>query len=63
MLTGFNPFTQLPTFYGLGWNVGYDQEVDCINNSGALASARHLCELVPGEQLGIVVLRMRILSA
>ena len=24
MLTGFNPFTQLPTFYGLGWNVGYD---------------------------------------
>src|SRR5438046_10042848 len=26
MLTGFNPFTQLPTFYGLGWNVRYDAE-------------------------------------
>src|SRR5437762_2850508 len=27
MLTGFNPFTQLPTFYGLDWNVGYHQQV------------------------------------
>src|SRR5213595_4180888 len=26
MLTGFNPFTLLPTFYGLGWNVSYDQQ-------------------------------------
>src|SRR5437899_1514825 len=25
MLTGSNPFTQLPTFYGLRWNVGHDQ--------------------------------------
>src|SRR5436190_4682753 len=26
MVTGFNPFTRLPTFYGLGWNVSYDQQ-------------------------------------
>src|SRR5947199_967487 len=26
ILTGFNPFTQLPTFYGLGWNVSYEPE-------------------------------------
>src|SRR5437867_10343403 len=26
MLTGFNPFTRLPTVYGLGWNLSYDQE-------------------------------------
>src|SRR6266540_7273702 len=26
MLTGYNPFTSMPTFYGLGWNVSYDQQ-------------------------------------
>ena len=26
MLTGFNPFTNMPSFYGLGWNVSYDQQ-------------------------------------
>src|SRR5437773_9659709 len=58
MLTGFNPFTQLPTFYGLGWNVGYDQEGRLrLNHSGAfdLGAATYV-NLVPGEQLGIVVL-------
>src|SRR5881398_1905371 len=36
MLTGFNPFTQLPTFYGLGWNVSYDPEGRLrLNHSGA----------------------------
>jgi CubicO group peptidase (beta-lactamase class C family)/pimeloyl-ACP methyl ester carboxylesterase len=58
MLTGFNPFTQLPTFYGLGWNVGYDQEGRLrLNHSGAfgLGTATY-ANLVPGEQLGIVVL-------
>ena len=29
MLTGFNPFTNMPTFYGLGWNVSYDSRVGC----------------------------------
>ncbi len=58
MLTGFNPFTGLPGFYGLGWNVGYDQEGRLhLNHSGAFAvgAATHV-NLVPGEQLGIVVL-------
>src|SRR5207248_4165045 len=58
MLTGFNPFTQLPTFYGLGWNVSYDQEGRLrLNHSGAFAlgAATHV-NLVPDEQLGIVVL-------
>jgi CubicO group peptidase (beta-lactamase class C family) len=26
IVNGFNPFTLMPTFYGLGWNVGYDQQ-------------------------------------
>src|SRR6266536_2049909 len=58
MLTGFNPFTGLPGFYGLGWNVSYDQEGRLhLNHSGAFAvgAATHV-NLVPGEQLGIVVL-------
>src|SRR5256886_2888079 len=58
MLTGFNPFTQLPTFYGLGWNVGYDPEGRLrLNHSGAFGlGAATYVNLVPGEQLGIVVL-------
>ena len=58
MLTGFNPFTQMPTFYGLGWNVSYDQEGRLrLNHSGAfdLGTATYV-NLVPSEQLGIVVL-------
>src|SRR6184192_4539694 len=58
MLTGFNPFTGLPTFYGLGWNVGYDQQGRLrLNHSGAfgLGTATY-ANLVPREQLGIVVL-------
>ncbi len=58
MLTGFNPFTQLPTFYGLGWNVGYDPEGRLrLNHSGAFGlGAATYVNLVPGEQLGVVVL-------
>src|SRR5256714_2087945 len=58
MLTGFNPFTQLPTFYGLGWNVNYDPEGRLrLNHSGAFAlGAATYANLVPAEQLGIVVL-------
>ncbi len=58
MLTGFSPFTGLPGFYGLGWNVSYDQEGRLhLSHSGAFAlgAATHV-NLVPGEQLGIVVL-------
>jgi CubicO group peptidase (beta-lactamase class C family) len=58
MLTGFNPFTGLPSFYGLGWNVSYDDHGRLrLNHSGAFAlgAATHV-NLAPSEQLGIVVL-------
>jgi CubicO group peptidase (beta-lactamase class C family) len=58
MLTGFNPFTGMPSFYGLGWNVSYDEQARLrLNHSGAFAlgAATHV-NLVPAEQLGIVVL-------
>src|SRR5438552_8840291 len=58
MLTGFSPFTGLPGFYGLGWNVSYDQEGRLrLNHSGAFAlGTATYVNLVPAEQLGIVVL-------
>src|SRR6266480_1782330 len=58
MLTGFNPFTNMPSFYGLGWNVSYDQQGRLrLNHSGAFdLGAATFVNLVPGEQLGIVVL-------
>src|SRR6266487_1401567 len=58
MLTGSNPFTRLPTFYGLGWNVSYDPEGRLrLNHSGAFGlGAATYVHLVPDEQLGIVVL-------
>jgi len=57
MLTGFNPFTNMASFYGLGWNVSYDQEGRLrLNHSGGfdLGAATYV-NLVPTEQLGIVV--------
>jgi len=58
MLTGFNPFTQLPTFYGLGWNVGYDQEGRLrLNHSGAFGlGTANLCKSGARRATGIVVL-------
>jgi CubicO group peptidase (beta-lactamase class C family) len=58
MLTGFSPFTGLPSFYGLGWNVSYDEQGRLrLNHSGAFAlGAATYVNLVPTEQLGIVVL-------
>jgi CubicO group peptidase (beta-lactamase class C family) len=58
MLTGFNPFTNMPTFYGLGWNVSYDEQGRLrLNHSGGfdLGAATYV-NLVPAEQLGIIVL-------
>ena len=58
MLTGFNPFTNMPTFYGLGWNVSYDQQGRLrLSHSGGfdLGTATYV-NLIPAEQLGIVVL-------
>jgi len=58
MLTGFNPFTDMPTFYGLGWNVSYDQQGRLrLNHSGGFdLGAATFVNLIPAEQLGIVVL-------
>ena len=58
MLTGFNPFTRLPTFYGLGWNVSYDQQGRLrLNHSGAFGlGAATYVNLVPDEELGVAVL-------
>ncbi|HTH19994.1 MAG TPA: alpha/beta fold hydrolase [Candidatus Udaeobacter sp.] len=58
MLTGFNPFTNMPSFYGLGWNVSYDQQGRLrLNHSGGFdLGAATFVNLVPAEQLGIVVL-------
>jgi CubicO group peptidase (beta-lactamase class C family) len=58
MLTGFSPFTGLPSFYGLGWNVSYDKQGRLrLNHSGAFAlgAATHV-NLAPSERLGVVVL-------
>lgn len=58
MLTGFNPATGIPGFYGLGWNVGYDPQGRLrLSHSGAFGlGAATAVYLVPAEQLGIVVL-------
>ena len=58
MLTGFNPFTNMPSFYGLGWNVSYDQQGRLrLNHSGGFdLGAATFVNLIPAEQLGIVVL-------
>jgi CubicO group peptidase (beta-lactamase class C family) len=58
MLTGYNPFTGVPTFYGLGWNVSYDGHGRLqLSHSGAFAlGAATSVTLLPGEQLGVVVL-------
>src|SRR6266700_731176 len=58
MWIGYNPFTGMPTSYGLGWNVSYDDHGRLhLNHSGAfdLGAATYV-HLLPGEQLGIVVL-------
>ncbi|WP_250403308.1 serine hydrolase [Streptomyces cellostaticus] len=47
-----------PGFYGLGWNVGYDERGRLrLNHSGAFdLGAATAVTLLPGERLGIVVL-------
>ena len=58
MLTGFSPLSGLPAFYGLGWNVNYDEQGRLrLGHSGAFAlGAATTVLLVPSQQLGIVVL-------
>lgn len=52
------PATGRASFYGLGWNVSYDDEGRLqVSHSGAFAlGAATAVYLVPAEQLGIVVL-------
>jgi len=58
MLTGWSHTTGLPTFYGLGWNVGYDLEGHLrLNHSGGFElGAATVVYVIPSEQLGIAVL-------
>lgn len=56
--TGTNHLTGGPTFYGLGWNVGYDAAGRLtLTHSGAFAiGASTAVYLVPAERLGVVAL-------
>lgn len=58
IFTRYSPFTGLPGFYGLGWNVSYDPEGRLrLSHSGAFAlGAATSVNLAPKEQLGVVVL-------
>jgi CubicO group peptidase (beta-lactamase class C family) len=58
ILTGFSPLSGLPSFYGLGWNVSYDEDGRLrLGHSGAFAlGAGTAIALVPSEHLGVVVL-------
>jgi CubicO group peptidase (beta-lactamase class C family) len=58
MLTQFNPFNQLPGFYGLGMNVYYDEHgrLNLGHSGGFDMGAGTNVAMVPSEQLGIVVL-------
>jgi CubicO group peptidase (beta-lactamase class C family) len=47
----------VPSFYGLGWAIGYHEHGVEWSHAGAFsAGARTFVRLLPGEQLGIVVL-------
>jgi len=58
MLTGFNPFNELPGFYGLGWGVSYTSEGKLrLAHSGAFAlGVGTNVVLMPQEELGVIVL-------
>ena len=54
---GVDPKTGAAAFYALGWNVDYREHGVEWSHAGAFsAGARTLVHLIPGEQLGIVVL-------
>ena len=55
--TGPDPVGGIPTFYGLGWIVGYSPHGVVVRHSGAFsAGARTIVSMIPAEHLGIVVL-------
>ncbi|MFB9990449.1 serine hydrolase [Deinococcus oregonensis] len=55
---GRNPATGLTAFYGLGWNVDYDEQGRVFwGHAGAFSlGARTYVSLLPAENLGIIVL-------
>ncbi len=58
ILSGTHPITANSTFYGLGWTVGYDDAGRLrLGHAGAFSvGARTVVNLIPSEDLGIVVL-------
>jgi CubicO group peptidase (beta-lactamase class C family) len=58
IVRGPNPITGALAFYGLGWNVDYDNEgYTYISHAGAFSmGARTLVKMLPAEDLGIIVL-------
>jgi hypothetical protein len=57
VVKGGDAKTGTPSFYGFGWNVGYREHGVEWSHAGAFsAGARSLVHLIPGEQLGIIVL-------
>jgi CubicO group peptidase (beta-lactamase class C family) len=58
IVRGPNPITGKPAFYGLGWNVDYDNDGNIyLDHAGAFSQgARTLVKMLPEENLGIVVL-------
>ncbi|SEF07620.1 CubicO group peptidase, beta-lactamase class C family [Rhizobiales bacterium GAS188] len=56
IMRGRNPITGDPAFYGLGWNVDYGEHGVVWGHAGAFSQgARTVVNLIPSEQLGIVV--------
>ncbi|MEJ2092537.1 MAG: serine hydrolase [Syntrophobacterales bacterium] len=58
MISGFNPKTKRASLYGLGWNVGHDDQGRLFwSHSGAFyIGVRTEVKLLPAEDLGIAVL-------
>ncbi len=58
IMRGVNPDTGRPAFYGLGWNIDYDTKGRIFwGHAGAFSvGARTVVNLLPAENLGIVVL-------
>lgn len=58
ILTQFSPISGLPSFYSLGWSVGYDQHGRLrLGHSGAFTmGAATVVALIPSASLGIVIL-------
>jgi CubicO group peptidase (beta-lactamase class C family) len=58
IVRGKNPITGAPGFYGLGWNIDYDEQGRTIwDHAGAFSvGARTQVTISPSENLGVVVL-------